>query len=69
MPLLRFRTHDITRIKVESDPGCYPEEIARGCRRNIKARIGVAVEVVVVPNGSLPRSEKKSKRVYDYREC
>ena len=31
-------------------------------------KIGVNPKVAVVPVGTLPRSEKKTKRVFDYRE-
>jgi len=37
-------------------------------RKNIKERIGITAGVEVIPQGTLPRSEKKSKRVFDYRE-
>ncbi|MCL6639209.1 MAG: phenylacetate--CoA ligase [Firmicutes bacterium] len=67
--LSREQGKDSMLVKVEGEPGTSPDEVARLCRRNIKARIGVAVDVEVVPHGELPRSEKKSKRVFDYREC
>lgn len=66
--LSRERGKDSILIKVEGLPGFAPEAVAAECRRNIKARIGIAAEVEVVPFGSLPRSEKKTRRVFDYRE-
>lgn len=67
--LTRDQGKDRILIKVEGEPDCFFDQVAERCRKNIKARIGVSADVEVVPPGSLPRSEKKSKRVYDYREC
>jgi phenylacetate-CoA ligase len=33
-----------------------------------KKRIGILINVEVAALGELPRSEKKTKRVFDYRE-
>ncbi|WP_018086869.1 AMP-binding protein [Desulfurispora thermophila] len=66
--LTRHQGKDNMLLKVEGEAGFDPAQVAESCRRNIKARIGVLVDVEVVPCGSLPRSEKKSKRVYDLRE-
>ena len=46
-------------IKVESLAGTQGDSLALKCQRNIKE---------VVPFGSLPRSEKKSKRVFKLRD-
>ncbi|NPV26169.1 MAG: phenylacetate--CoA ligase [Firmicutes bacterium] len=59
---------DYLLLKVEHEEGYNPEEVATRLRRNIKARIGIAVDVECLPVASLPRSEKKSKRIFDYRE-
>ena len=67
--LTRDQGKDRLLIKVEGQRGATGETVAESCRKNIKTRIGVLADVEVVPHGSLPRSEKKSKRVYDYREC
>lgn len=67
--LRRSGGKDSIQIRVEGGPGCSLDKVADMCRKNIKARIGVSAEVEVVPQGSLPRSEKKSKRIYDCREC
>jgi len=66
--LTRDQGKDRILIKVEGEGGSSFNEVAELCRRNIKASIGVSTDVEVVPPGSLPRSEKKSKRVFDYRE-
>lgn len=55
-------------IKVETETGVDPALVAAECRKNIKSRIGIIADVEAVPNGALPRSEKKSKRVFDLRD-
>lgn len=67
--LTRDQGKDRILVKVEGEPGCSFEEVAGLLRKNIKNRIGILADVEVVPHGSLPRTEKKSKRVFDYREC
>ncbi|ACX52886.1 Phenylacetate--CoA ligase [Ammonifex degensii KC4] len=66
--LTREGVRDKMLIKIEGLPGYEPERVAESCRQAVKSRIGVTVEVEVVPLGSLPRSEKKTKRIFDYRE-
>lgn len=65
--LTRENGKDRILIKVEGEPGADPEQAAAACRQNIKRVIGIQAEVEVVPHGSLPRSEKKTKRVFDLR--
>jgi phenylacetate-CoA ligase len=57
-------------IKIERDEGVDPErddstrtQVGRG----IKKEIMVSAEIEVVDYGALPRSERKSKRVFDHR--
>lgn len=66
--LTRDQGKDSMLIKVEGDGSRSFSEVADLCRRNIKIRIGVLADVDVLPPGTLPRSEKKSKRVFDNRE-
>lgn len=66
--LTREGARDHMLVKVEALPGWDPGEVATDCRRTIKSRIGVSCDVEALPQGSLPRSEKKSRRVFDYRE-
>jgi phenylacetate-CoA ligase len=49
---------------VEPQPG---EELAREVRYLIKHKLLVTPEVEVVAYGDLPRTERKSKRVFDTR--
>lgn len=61
---------DFMTILVERDPASDPakdKEIAQLIEKRIKAEIMVSGDVEIVDYGSLPRSERKSKRVYDNR--
>ncbi|MDN5327298.1 MAG: phenylacetate-CoA ligase [Moorella sp. (in: firmicutes)] len=66
--LIRQEGKDRLLVKIEHLPGYDGEATAAECRRQIKARIGILADVEAVPLGTLPRSEKKTRRVYDYRE-
>jgi len=67
--LTRNMGKDNILVKVEAAKDQPLADLAHRLRKNIKTRIGILVDTEAVPEGSLPRSEKKSKRVYDYREC
>lgn len=67
--LTRKNAKDSILIKVEAEKGCNLEAVAGECQKNIKTKIGIIADVEGVPQGTLPRSEKKSKRVYDMRDC
>jgi phenylacetate-CoA ligase len=57
-------------IQVERDPAGDPgrdREIESEVERRIKAQVMVSADVRLVEYGALPRSERKSKRVYDRR--
>ena len=45
------------------------DELVRNIGEAVRSRIGVTVEVGAVDVGSLPRSEKKTARVLDRRDC
>jgi phenylacetate-CoA ligase len=65
----RDQGKDNILVKVEAAKDQPLEDVAERLRKNIKTCIGILVDTEAVPDGSLPRSEKKSKRVFDYREC
>ena len=44
------------------------EETAKKIGEMFKSKIGVTPRITIVPVGTLPRSEKKTKRVTDYRD-
>lgn len=62
---------DIMRLKVESAQGqdtSLMTDTARIVKDTVRRKILVTPEVEIVPYGSLPRSERKTKRVLDNRE-
>ena len=58
---------DICTLFVEANPGVNKYELEREVQDGFKAKIGIAVFVKPVEIGDLPRSEKKSTRVFDNR--
>ncbi|MEW6624225.1 MAG: phenylacetate--CoA ligase [Bacillota bacterium] len=66
--LTRHEGRDHMLIKVEKDPGADGAGLDKKVEETIKNSIGVTVSAEVVEYGSLPRSEKKTKRVFDLRE-
>lgn len=67
--LTRENAKDNILVKVEAKEECDLTQLAGEFRKNIKTKIGIIADVEAVPPGTLPRSEKKSKRVYDKRDC
>jgi hypothetical protein len=65
--LTRQEGRDCILLRVEGEAGVDPEQTITACRRNIKRVIGILADIEVVPQGGLPRSEKKTKRVFDQR--
>jgi len=62
------RDYMILRVeRSESGSREDDEAVAARIRGSIKADILVSVEVELVDHGSLPRSERKSRRVFDHR--
>ncbi len=62
---------DYMTVKVERDAGTDPsndEELSRKLFKEIKEQLFVSCTVEVVDYGSLPRTDRKSKRVFDRRE-
>lgn len=58
---------DECRLFVELNPGYEPKESAAEIGREFKTHIGISVIVLPVALGDLPRSEKKSTRIFDNR--
>ena len=62
---------DYMTLRVERDQGSdtsRDDELGRRIQDEIKKQILVSVQVELVDYGSLPRSEKKSRRVFDKRD-
>jgi phenylacetate-CoA ligase len=58
-------------IKVERDQGVAKEkdpELSRKVAEEVKKQILVSAAIEIVDYGTLPRSERKSRRVFDNRE-
>jgi phenylacetate-CoA ligase len=62
---------DYMILKVERRPRYKPQDnqaIASRISQDIRKHILVSAEVEVLDHGSLPRTERKSKRVFDHRD-
>lgn len=66
--LSRQNARDHMLLVAEAEPGNDLEEVAARIEQNFKKKIGIVIDVKTVPLGTLPRSEKKSKRVFDERD-
>ena len=62
------KNRDIMIVTVEIEGRVNFEKTAQTIREAFKSKIGVTPRITPVPIGTLPRSEKKTKRVVDYRE-
>ena len=59
---------DVMVLTAEVEGRVNFEETGKAIGSLFKSKIGVNPKVAVVPVGTLPRSEKKTKRVFDHRE-
>lgn len=66
--LTRSGGKDKITVRIEHEEGYQPNEVASACQQIIKSKIGVLAEVEAVLQGTLPRSEKKTRRIFDHRE-
>ena len=67
----RIDGKDVMRLRVEGARGLDMSntvDVAKQVKDTVRRRILVTPEVEIVPNGTLPRSERKTKRVIDNRE-
>ncbi|MGI6452240.1 MAG: phenylacetate--CoA ligase family protein [Syntrophomonadaceae bacterium] len=67
MIIEREKGKDRVLIRVEEDPKHPDKGAAAELKHNIKAIINIIADVEVVPYQTLPRSEKKTRRVFDNR--
>lgn len=58
---------DVMLVTAEAEGRVNFENAGKEVAALIKSRIGVNPKVTIVPEGTLPRSEKKTKRVTDHR--
>lgn len=62
------KNRDIILLTVEAEGRVSFEKTSETIQSLFKSKLSVTPKVVVVSVGTLPRSEKKTKRVYDHRE-
>lgn len=62
------KNRDVMLVTCEAEGRVNFENTAQTIKELFKSRIGVTPKITVVPVGTLPRSEKKTKRVIDHRE-
>ncbi len=63
-------THrDVLHITVEVDGRVDFANTSDDITKLVKSKLGVKPKIAIVPLGTLPRSEKKTKRVEDLRQC
>ena len=62
------KNRDIILLTVEAEGRVSFDKTAVTIRNAVKSKMSVTPRVVVVSVGTLPRSEKKTKRVFDHRE-
>lgn len=62
------KNKDIMIVTVEIEGRVNFENTAKLIQETFKSKIGVTPRITPVPIGTLPRSEKKTKRVIDYRD-
>jgi len=56
------------KVMIEIGGGRNAEELIRAIKEGLRQRFEIRIEVEVVPPGTIPRSEYKSKRFVDKRE-
>lgn len=58
---------DVMTLRVEKECSCNEKDLQERIVDQFKKKVGIHIEAEVVSIGELPRSEKKSKRILDYR--
>lgn len=62
------KNRDVILLTVEAEGRVSFDRTGALIQSAFKSKIGVTPKVTVVPVGTLPRSEKKTKRVFDHRD-
>lgn len=62
------KNRDIMMITVEAEGRVNFEKTAQSVKKLVKSRMSVTPNVAVVSIGTLPRSEKKTQRIFDHRD-
>ncbi|MEZ0535765.1 phenylacetate--CoA ligase family protein [Caldicellulosiruptoraceae bacterium PP1] len=64
----RIDSREKVTLKVETETNTNNKELISSIQHQFKNRIGLSPEVELLRIGELPRSEKKTKRIFDLRE-
>ena len=67
LSLLGAKKNKLDKITADIEKKYDFNEMSKAIHDLFKSLIGMTPKVIVVPIGTLPRSEKKTKRVIDYR--
>ncbi len=62
------KNRDVILVTVEAEGRVDFEKTGQRIREIFKSRLSVTPKITVVPIGTLPRTEKKAKRIIDHRE-
>ena len=62
------KNRDVMLVTCEAEGRVEFDQVAVRLKELFKSKISVTPKITVVPVGTLPRSEKKTKRVIDHRE-
>ena len=62
------KNRDVILLTVEAEGRVNFDKTGKNIKELFKSKISVTPKVTVVAVGTLPRSEKKTKRVFDHRE-
>jgi phenylacetate-CoA ligase len=66
--LSRAEGRDVFQLRVEAISEVWHEELPRRVADELRQRIGVRPDVEILAPSALPRSERKTRRVFDERE-
>jgi phenylacetate-CoA ligase len=67
--ITRDQGRDVLLVRVEAADDRWPASLEHDVAESLRAAIGVRPEVEVVPPATLPRSERKTRRVFDERDA
>ena len=62
------KNRDVILVTIEAEGRVNFEQTGAKIRELFKSRMSVTPKITVVPIGTLPRTEKKAKRVIDHRQ-
>lgn len=66
--VLRVQSLDELNVRIEAMAGRPEDDLRRAVQGELRKRLGLRADVEIVPPGSLPRTEFKSRRISDHRQ-